>query len=548
MSATRVVLDLLGEIALLLWGIHMVHSGVLRAFGTQLRQILGTSFGSRPRAFLAGAAVTAVLQSSTAVALMTNSFVAAGMIRLVPALAVMLGANVGSTLIVQLLAFDITLVFPVLIFVGVLTFRRSHRSRTRDLGRASIGLGLILLALHLLVGSMAPVRDAPVLQQLLQELTRDPLLNIVIAAAFTWAAHSSVAAMLFVMSLATSGAVTPEASLAMVLGANLGSALNPVIAALGGDPANLRLPVANLGSRLLGLALVLPFLGDAMHLLARLDAAPDRIAANFHTFFNLALAALFILPLPWVAPLLERLLPQRVSENDPGAPRYLDDAALEVPSVALSNAAREALRMADTVEAMLRAAQDAFQSGDRDRVQEIRRIDDILDRQNAAIQRYLAAIPPALLDEDEEARVAEILSFAINLEHMGDVIDKSLLDMAVRKVKARITLPKDGMRQIMEMHQRLLDHLRLAVAVFMLGDARAARRLVAEKDVFRTIERTTTERHFARVQDGAPGAVEEDGMLLDIVRDLKRIDAHLAATAYPLLERHGELRSSRLIS
>src|SRR6202050_79806 len=257
-----VLLDLLGGVALLLWGLHMVLSGVLRAFGPNLRRFLGKTLGNRFSAFAAGLGLTALLQSSTATGLMTASFAADGVVSLVPALAIMLGANVGTTLIVQLLSFDISAFAPVRFLIGLGVFRIGGTSLTRAIGRIAIGLGLILLALHILLDTLAPAEQAPAGRALLASITNDPVLCIVIAAALTWAAHSSVAVVLLVISLAYSQFVTPEAALALVLGANLGSAINPLIeAGTRGDPARRRLPVGNLLNRAVGIVIVVPFLG-----------------------------------------------------------------------------------------------------------------------------------------------------------------------------------------------------------------------------------------------------------------------------------------------
>jgi phosphate:Na+ symporter len=548
LPATHVIINLLGEIALLLWGIHMVQSGVMRAFGSRLQLILGIGLKNRWRAFLAGLGITAVLQSSTATAMMAAAFTAQGVVGLMPALAVVLGANVGTTLIVQLLSFDITLVFPVLLFVGVAAFRQGRRTRTRDVGRIAIGLGLILLSLHLLIDTMEPVQHVDAVRDLLHRVTGEPLLNIALSAIFTWAAHSSVATMLFVMSLSSANIVSPEAALAMVLGANIGSAVNPVVEGASGDPLKLRLPIGNLANRILGCALALPFLSPMADLLARADPDPARLAANFHTGFNLAMAALFILPLPWISRLLERLLPARPVAADPSAPRYLDRSALDTPALALSNASREVLRMSDVVATMLRGSQDVFRSGDRKRVGEIIRMDDTLDRLHREIQQYVAEIGRDALDDEEWRRVSEILAFAINLEHAGDILDLNLMDLAAKKIKLRLALSREATMELDDMHRRLLDHLQLAVAVFMQGDARAARQLVAEKEQFRELERGATQRHFDHIREGSSERIEASGLLLDIVRDLKRIEAHLAATAYPLLEHRGQLKASRLVS
>lgn len=548
MSATHVLINLIGQIALLLWGIHMIQSGVTRVFGTDLRATLGRGLGNRFSAFLAGLGVTAALQSSTATALMATSLVGAGAVELVPALAVMLGANVGTTLIVQLLSFDVTMVYPVLIAAGVIAFRRGRGTRLQDIGRVVIGLGLMLLSLHLLGEAIAPSEHSTTVAELLAALTREPLLNLAAAAALTWAAHSSVAVVLAVMSFAASGLIGTEAALAMVLGANIGSAVNPVVEGAGGDPAKLRLPLGNLATRLIGAALALPFLDLFAAWLAEIEPSPGRLAANFHTAFNLALAALFIGFLPLVAKLLVRFLPARAPADDPAKPLYLDPAALRTPAVALANASREALRMADVVEKMLASTQATFHGDDRHLVDETRRMDDIVDRLHEALQRYIAAIAHEGLSDSEARRLAEVQSFAINLEHIGDIIDKNITELSAKRLRLKLSLSDEGLAEIDAMYARLLDHQRLAVAVFMSSDSDAARRLVAEKEQFRELERSSTERHFARVREGQKASIETSGLHLDVIRDLKRIDAHLAATAYPLLERTGALKPTRLAS
>ncbi|MDB5592336.1 Na/Pi cotransporter family protein [Enterovirga sp.] len=546
MSATHILIELLGEIALLLWGIHMVNGGVQRAFGSDLRSALGIGLKSRWRAFLTGIGVTALLQSSTATALMVTSFSGLGAVELVPALAVMLGANVGTTLIVQLASFDVTYVFPLLILVGVIAHRRGGSAMMRDAAQAVIGLGLMLLALHLLVVTMRPVEGSATLAYLFRALTQDPLLTTLIAAGFAWAAHSSVAAVLLVMSLAGAGAVSGASALAMVVGCNIGSALNPLIDALGKEPGRLRVPVGNLINRLVGAALVLPILDPLADLLLRIEASPTRLAANFHLLFNLVMAALFIALLPLLARLLRTLFPDRAAAADPGAPIYLDETALATPSVALANASREVLRMADVVEEMLRGSQGAFHRDDREKIAEISRKDDVLDRLYVATQRYIGMIAHENLSAAEARRITETLALAINLEHVGDIVEKNLMEMAAKRIRNQQRLSPEALAAISDMHARLLDHLRLAVAVYMSHDTEAARRLVSEKEQFREIERETTERHFLQMKSGRADQIQTSALQLDITRDLKRIEAHIAATAYGLLEQSGELRSSRL--
>lgn len=549
MQATRVLLELAGNVVLLLWGLHMVQSGLTRALGGDLRRILGTGLRNRWTAFLSGMGITMLLQSSTATGLMATGFTATGLVSLMSALAVMLGANVGSTLIVQVLAFDIAHVAPLLLLGGFIAFRRGARTRSRDLGRVAIGLGLMLLSLHLLLATIAPAENAPMLQRMLAMLTADPVVAVMLAALLSWAAHSSVAAILLIASLAGGGVIGPEAAVAMVAGANLGSAVNPVVEGPGGDgrnPAARRLPVGNLINRLVGCLIVVPLLGPITAGLQAVSPDATRLAANFHLAFNLAMAGLFIGPLPWFARVLTRMFPERVAVADPAMPLYLDRSALRVPHLAIANASREALRMADTVDSMLRGALDVIQTDDRKRVQEIRRMDDVLDRLHDAIKRYLTQINVEDLDERDARRVSDVLTFTINLEHVGDIVDRNLMEAASKKIRRRLRFSTEGAAEIAGMLERLSETQRLAAAVFVSGDVRSARALIHEKEVIRDLETSATEAHFARLRAGRKESVETSALHLDILRDLRRINAHLVAAAYPVLDQSGELLPSRL--
>jgi phosphate:Na+ symporter len=539
------LLDLAGSVALLLWGLHMVQSGIQRGFGPELRRWLGTALNRRLAAFGAGLGITALLQSSTAAGLMVAGFAASGAVALVPALAVMLGANVGTTLIVQVLSFDVAEVAPALILIGVILFRRGAAARARDFGRVAIGLGLMLMALSHLSGLFTPFEDVPSLRLILGAIATEPLLDVLIAAALTWAAHSSVLIVLLTMSLAGKGALPPDAAFALVLGANLGTAINPLLEGTTVDPVSRRMPLGNLLNRLFGCAVALVLLPRLGPLLVWLEPDPARAVADFHTGFNLVLAVLFLPVLGPYAALLRRVLPARIDADDPSRPRYLDQAAMEMPPAALAAASREALRMADALEAMLGGAADALGGGDRRRISEVRRLDDVLDRLNGAIKRYLTELDPETLSDADHRRLSQILVFTTNLESAGDVVDRDVMGHAAKRLKRGLPFPEQEREEARRMLTRLAQTVRAAGAVFMTEDPRAARRLVAEKEAFRDMEAQATRGHFARLR----GGVETEGsaLHLDLLRELKRVNGHLvAAAAYPVLEDQGELLASRL--
>ncbi len=385
------------------------------------------------------------------------------------------------------------------------------------------------------------------MRALLTAITGMPILNVIFGAALAWAAHSSVAVVLLVISLAYSGFIAPVAALALVLGANLGSAINPLVE--GGSLANpvaRRLPLGNLINRVVGCALVLPFLQPITEFMGSFYTSPVRLIADFHTLFNVALAILFIIPLPAFAKLLQWLLPPPAAASDPSAPIYLDAAAIGTPSLALTSAAREALHMGDMVETMLRETMVALMTDDRKLVVSIERMDNAVDKLHEAIKLYVTKLTRESLDEREASRAMEIIAFAINLEHIGDIIDKNLMELAAKKIKNRLNFSHEGAAELQAFHRRVIENLKLALSVFISGDVKIARQLIAEKVVIRQAEREASENHLVRLREGRLASIETSSLHLDILRDLKRIHSHICSVAYPVLEAAGELQPSRL--
>jgi phosphate:Na+ symporter len=540
---------LAGHIALLLWGTRMVQTGIQRAFGPDLRSFLGHALGNRVRAFFAGMGVTAILQSSTATGLMASGFAAGGLVDLVPALAVMLGANVGTTLIVQVLSFDVSAVSPALILIGVLMFRRVSNPQIHDLGRVVVGLGFMLLALHQLLDLMTQYEGSSALSSVLAAISATPVLSVLLAAVVTWAAHSSVAVVLLIVSLASKGLIQPEQAFALVLGANLGTAINPVVEGqAGSDLSHKRLPIGNLITRIIGVIAALIVLSPIARLSGLIDDNSARAVANFHTAFNLVLAALFM---PFLAPyadLLTKMFPRKIDESDPARPRYLDPAARETPIVALGAAARETLRLVDVLTEMLTGAKAALSTNDRKALSALRAKDNVLDSLNTAVKTYLTSIDPDELGDADKRRLNEILLFSMNMEHAGDVLDQNLLPHLAKRLRRGLNFSKEGQAELSRLFDRLTVNLQTAAALFMTQDERAARLLADEKVLFRKAEREGTEAHFQRLRDGSIETMETSSLHLDLVRDLKQINSHLvAAAAYPVLEERGELLQSRTV-
>jgi phosphate:Na+ symporter len=547
LGGTAILIQLIGGVALLLWGVRMVRTGVGRAFGANLRRIVGRAAGSRLKALMAGLAVTLVLQSSTATALIVASFAGQGLVATGPALAVMLGADVGTSLVAQVLSLRLDWLSPVLITSGVALFFTSSGGRQRHLGRAVIGPGLMLMALKQIVDASATLRDAAGLATLVTGIGHEPFLALLLGLALAWLAHSGLAVVLLVASLALNRIVALDLACALVLGAAIGSGLAAFTATASLGNAARRPALGNLAMRALGAVAVLPLLPYASPWLAALDPDPGRQVVHFYVAFNLLLVLVMLPLVGLVAKAARRLLPDVAVADDPGRPRYLDQAALEAPTEALACAARETLRMGDEVERMLRQSIDVFLKDDDKLARQIEATDNVVDRLHEAIKLYLTSVPRTELDERESRRYVEILTFATNLEHIGDIIDKNLMELAQKKIRQRLAFSAEGLDDIRAFHARVLDSLRLSFNVFMSSDPRLARQLLAQKASLRDAELESQDRHLARVGEGRLESLQTTSLHMDVIRDLKRINSHITAVAYPILEATGELARTRLI-
>jgi phosphate:Na+ symporter len=542
------LLNLLGAAALLLWGLRMVRTGVLRAYGGDLRRALGRSMDRRFSAFGAGLGTTILLQSSTATALMAASFASKGLVTTAAALAIMLGADVGTSLVAQVYSFQLDFLSPLLILVGVAVFMGAKATRPRDLARCAIGLGILLLALKLISLSAEPMRQSVVLNEVLAALSGEPVIALVVAAALTALSTSSLAVILLVISLVTHGIIDLPLGFALVLGANLGGGITPLLGTLGAEPEARRVPLGNLVFRALGVVAVVPALPYVTPYLALIEPDGWRQIANFHTAFNIGLAVVFMPLVGPAAALCTRLMPDRPVPEEIGKPRYLDPAAQESPAVAIANAARETLRMGDIIERMLRQALNVFTQDDRKLLKEVEELDDSVDQLHEAIKLYLTEVSHEAIDTGDNRRAIDVITFTTNLEHVGDIVDKNLMELANKKIRNRLQFSPEGLQEICGMHARLMDNLRLALNVFIAGDVKLARKLLEEKVAFRELERAASESHLARLSSGRIASIETSSLHLDVIRDLKRINSHLTSVAYPILDAAGELTHTRLKS
>ncbi len=541
----QVLLNLLAGVALLVWGAHNVRTGVMRLYGGNLRRVLRRSVRSRFSAMLAGLGITGLIQSSTATALMVASFAGQGLIATAPALAAMLGADIGTSLMVIVFSLDLSWLSPLLIFVGVVLFLSRESTKLGRIGRILIGLGLIIMALQWIMLATKPVTEAAGVKVLFASLTGDVLLDMLVASLFAILCYSSLAVVLLIATLAASHLIGLHVALGLVLGANLGSGIVSVLNTLRSAPEARRVTVGSLLFKLAACLLVVPFVGMLEPLLAPLGD-PARQVVLFHLLFNLAKAALFLFLTEPLARMAERMLPSPPPADDPTKPRHLDESALETPTLAMSCAAREALRIGDVIEQMLTGMLKVVKTNDRQLAERLRKMDDIVDKLYTAVKLYLARIPREALEEEEGRRWTDIVSFTINMEQIGDIIERIVIDVEDKKIDKGRNFSEAGMTEICDLHARLIANLRLGLSIFLNNNLKSAQELLAQKVLFRELERAYANSHLERLAGHTQDSIETSSLHLDLIADLRRINSHICSIAYPILEQAGVLARTRL--
>jgi phosphate:Na+ symporter len=542
------LLNLFAAIALLVWGTQQVRTGILRVFGANLRTILSRSVSNRFAAAVSGIGVTAVVQSSTATALIVSSFVGQGLMSLPSALAVMLGADIGTSLMAVAFSRDLSWLSPLFIFVGVVLFISKQSTTPGRIGRVLIGLGLMLLALRLVSESTTVLTQAPAIKALLGSLSSDLLLELLVGALLAIVSYSSLAIVLLTAALAGTGAIPVDVALGLVLGANLGSGTLAVLTTLRANVETRQVPMGNLVFKVLGVLAVMPFPGVWMHVVTPYVTDSATLVVGFHLAFNVGVGLAFLGFTQVVARWVEHLLPKPQKTTVAGRQRHLDASALATPSLAISCAVREAMHQADVVEAMLLGCMDVMRSNNLVLAKELRKMDDTVDELYSDIKYYLTKISREALGENEAKRWTDIISFTINMEQIGDIIERIIQDIEDKKINKGREFSEAGLREICDLHARLVDNLRLGMSVFLNGNVRDARRLLEEKTRFRDLEREYAATHLDRLADKTLPSIETSSLHLDLISDLKRINSHICSIAYPILDSAGELAPNRLRS
>ena len=530
------LINLIGGICLLLYGLQLAGDGLQGVAGARLRGLLGSVTRNRLLGVGAGAAITAIIQSSSATTVMLVGFTSAGILTLHQTIAIILGADIGTTLTVQLLAFPILDYSLLIVGVGFSLFFMARRRQIKFTGMAILGFGFLFLGLKILTEGMSPLRSIDWVPKLMLALEGHPLWSMVFSAVLTALFHSSAATIGIALAFASQGLLTLAASIPIILGANVGTCATALISSIGAPAEAKRVAVAHTLFKILGVVVFYPFLNPYADLTLHTAQSITRQIANAHTFFNIAITGLI---LPFATPLanlVTRLVKEPPKTEDVAQPRYLDPHVLDSPPLALGQATREAIRMADLVQGMYKDTLLVFTRDNPEMIEDIETRENWVDNLNREIKLYLTKLSPSSLSQEQLQREMALLATINDLENIGDIIDKNLMELARKKIYKGLRFSDQGLKEIVDLHQMVAQNFEAVVTAFTSQDLELAQKVIKAKGWVAQKERELRQAHIRRLHEGLPESIETSAIHLDVLTNLKRINSHITNIAYPIAE------------
>ena len=543
----QIIIQIAGAAALLIWAVRLVRTGVERGFATPMRKWLRHSTRNRLIAATTGMGAAVLLQSSTAVAVLLSNFVSKGVLTATTGLVILLGADVGSAVVTQLLIVRQPILIPFLLLFGIIVFLRSEGSSARQIGRIMIGLALIFVSLDMIRIATEPMISNPGTQIVMAYLGRDLLTAFVIGAVFAWGIHSSVAAVLLFVTLTGQTVLPISAAAAMILGANLGGGFIAYILTYSAPIVARRMIVGNLFLRGGGASLAVLLITLIPELLINLGTTPARQAINLHLIFNLILA---ITALPFVGVIMTILSyvmkekPNKIGDLDTVS--ALDKNLLDRPQRAIDCAARELLGMGQKVERMLTAVEPLYDQWDSAAAQMIEDQDGSIKQMHLDVKLYLAQLGQIGLDEELSRRSMELASISSSLDTASDAIARIMLDLARRLDNQKLQFSAQGREEIKDFTDRVQSNVQLALNVMMNQNPAEARELVEAKEKVRKVEQKLQRSHIGRLREGLSESIDTSNIHQETLRALKQVNTAFSMVGHPILLKSGDLLKSRL--
>ncbi len=530
------LMELLGGLALFLYGMEKMAEALKAVAGERLRQILERLTSNRLVAAATGAFVTAVIQSSSVTTVMVVGFITAGLMSMSQSIGVIMGANIGTTITAQIIAFKVTKLASLMIAAGFAMTFLSQRRRTQQKGAGLMGLGLVFFGMTVMGHAMEPLRG---FQPFLDWMIRldSPLLGILVGGLFTALVQSSSATTGIVIVMASQGLISLEAGIALAFGANIGTCVTALLASIGRTREALRASTVHVLFNLGGVLLWLPLIGWLADLVtamspvaegltgsARLAAETPRQIANAHTVFNIVNTLVFLPFAGQLARLVEYLVPDRPwQESEEVVARYLDDELLETPILALGRVRLELLTQGERVREMLADVLPAVLQGDVEEVDRIAAMDDMVDALHGQIVTYIGRLSTQSLGEKEGSELMELLEATNSLENIGDIIETNLVRLGRERIERRVSVSQGTAKVLTEFHQAVSRALDAALQAVAQKNVSAAHQVMDMKMEINRLAEAAAVHQSRRLVVEAPNRLEAYTVEMDILQNLKRI-------------------------
>lgn len=548
--------ELLGGLAIFLFGMMQMEEGLKAVAGERMKGILARLTVNRFMGVGTGALVTAVIQSSSVTTVLVVGFISAGLMSLSQSVGVIMGANIGTTITAQIVAFKITKAALGMIAVGFAMLFTARNDHTKHYGVMLMGLGMVFFGMHVMSEAMEPLRTYEPFLTLMKTMD-NPLVGVLIALVFTAIIQSSSASTGIVIVMASQGFISLQAGIALAFGANIGTCATALLAVIGKPREAVRAAVVHLLFNVCGVLIWLPFIGFIADLVtaisptypdlggtARLAAETPRQIANAHTFFNVANTLIFIWFTTQIARFVEWLIPDKplAEEAVIVRPRFLQEELLSTPSLALDQVRMEVMHMGETVNAMLQGIMPAIIKGDTRGLEEIRRMDDKVDILHAGIIDYLGKISKQPLSEEQGRELMQLMEAVSNLENIGDIVETNLVVLGHDRVRDKIEVSEATQQVLYGFQQAITRSVEAAVQAVGQRNERAGQVVIGMKEEINRIADSAAAHEARRLIAEEPNRIPAYVLEVDLIEKQKRIyyfAKRMAKTVMPAVLQRG---------
>ena len=523
MDSFSVLTGLIGGLGLFLYGMKLMGDGLENAAGEGLKSILEKLTSNKYIAVLVGAAVTAIIQSSSATTVMVVSFVNAGLMTLIQAAGVIMGANIGTTITAQMVSFDLDAIAPIFIGIGAIVLLIAKKKRVRDIASIALGFGILFLGMGTMSTAMKPVAEASWFQEFVLVVANNSLLGLLAGLGMTAVVQSSSATTGILVALATTGSIDMKLAFPVILGCNIGTCVTAILASLGANRTAKKAALIHLLFNTIGAILFFPFIGPFISLVQKTDVNVARQVANAHTIFNVTVT-IVLLPLSlFLVKIVNRILPGDGEIEKEGA-IYLDKQLLDTPVIANGQVLKETLRMAEKAKKNVILSMKAFTENSQESIDKVYKNEKIINVLERDITDYLVELSQLDLPEDDIKLFSSTYHVINDIERIGDHAE-NIADLAMEKMNKNIHLGDEAKQELSLIFDKTVKSIEIAIENYKNKGQLDNKEIEIVEEEIDSLEKELRESNIRRLNEKACSA-DSSVIFLDIVSNLERIGDH----------------------